>query len=156
MSSFEDSYLGQLRKAVGNRKIITPGARGVVRDEEGRILLIRRRDNYQWGMPAGCMELDESLLDCLKREVKEETGLDVISATPFAMYTEPRFDFVNAYGGRHKSFVVAFRVDEWSGTLVSETDETVDARFFPLQEVPGYYRECIEDLRGFRGQLILK
>ena len=156
MTTFEESYLGQLRMALGDRKIITPGARGVIMDDAGRLLLVRRRDNRQWGMPAGCMELDESILGCLKREVREETGLEVLSATPFAMYTEPRFDFVNAHGGHHKMFVVAFKVEEWVGSLVTETDETVDARFFAMDEVPDYYRECLDDLNSFNGHLILK
>ena len=102
MSSFEDSYLGQLRAALGNRKLITPGPRAVIRDERGHVLLIRRSDNGEWGMPAGSMELDESVYDSLKREVKEETGLDVLAATLIAVHSEPRFDFVNAFGGQHQ------------------------------------------------------
>ena len=59
MPDFEESYLGQVRKLVGNKKIIVTGARAVVQDPEGRILLIRRRDNRKWAMPAGAQELDE-------------------------------------------------------------------------------------------------
>ena len=49
-------------------------------DGEGRILLIRRKDTGEWGFPAGAVELGESVLDCCKREVREETGLDVMAA----------------------------------------------------------------------------
>ncbi len=93
--AFEESYLGQLRKLVGSRTLISPGARAIIRDEQGRLLLIRRSDNGAWGMPAGSMELHESILDCLKREVWEETGLEVLQATPIALYTEPRFAFIS-------------------------------------------------------------
>lgn len=65
---FEESYLGQLRKLVGSQPLISPGARAIIRDEHGRFLLIRRRDNGAWGMPAGSLELQESILDCLKRK----------------------------------------------------------------------------------------
>src|SRR5581483_5594364 len=92
--SFEESYQGQLRKLVGSRTLISPGARAIIRDEQGYILLIRRSDNSTWGMPAGSLELHESILDCLKREVWEETGLQVLQATPIALYTEPRFAFL--------------------------------------------------------------
>lgn len=52
-----------------------------------------------------------------------------------------------------------FRVDWWSGPLARETDETIDAGFFSQDELPeGYeqYREALEDLERFSGDVILK
>jgi 8-oxo-dGTP diphosphatase len=43
----------------------------------GRALLIQRRDNHRWEPPGGVLELGESIDDGLRREVREETGLDV-------------------------------------------------------------------------------
>ena len=117
MSSFEESYLGQLRKLVGHRKLITPAASAVVRDDSGRVLLIRRRDNLEWAFPAGGMELDESVYDCVVREVKEETGLDVVSATLFAIYSGARFAGKDMWDNYYQLLIFRFSVDEWSGTL---------------------------------------
>ena len=50
---------------------------GVITDDEGRALLIQRRDNHCWEPPGGVLELGESIEDGLRREVREETGLDV-------------------------------------------------------------------------------
>jgi len=155
---YEESYLGQLRSLVGDRKIIITAARGVVRDEGGRILFIRRRDNRLWALPAGSQELDESILDCVKREVWEETGLQVISAKPMAIYSN--LSIRTSFGDPYHLFLVQFMVQEWSGELVKETDETIDARFFPLDEVskemaPFYY-ETLQDIRSYDGGLILK
>ena len=50
---------------------------GVVTDDEGRALLVRRRDNHHWEPPGGVLELGESIQDGLRREVREETGLDI-------------------------------------------------------------------------------
>lgn len=158
MPDYEDSYLGQIRKLIGKRKLIITGARAVIRDQQGRILFIRRRDNGNWGMPAGSQELGESIFDCLKREVREEAGLDVICATPMALYSQR--SFVTAYGDPYQLFQVQFIVHEWSGTLVTETDETIDARFFGLdelpEEIPDYYHEALTDLQQYDGSLILK
>jgi 8-oxo-dGTP pyrophosphatase MutT (NUDIX family) len=159
MPEHEDSYVGQLRKLVGKRKLIVPATRAIIQNQQGDVLLILRRDNGQWGLPAGTIELGESVLDCLKREVKEETGLDVISATPIAVYSEPRFTFANVFGQEYQLFAVVFRVDEWSGSLVKHTDETVDARFFALKnlpEMPYFYGETLADFQAYAGQLILK
>jgi ADP-ribose pyrophosphatase YjhB (NUDIX family) len=50
---------------------------GVVVDRAGRALLIRRCDNAHWEAPGGVLELDEPIEAGVRREVKEETGLDV-------------------------------------------------------------------------------
>ncbi len=50
----------------------------VVRD--GRALIIRRGHEPrkgEWSLPGGLLDLGESLFDAVRREVKEETGLDV-------------------------------------------------------------------------------
>ncbi len=50
----------------------------VVRD--GRALIIRRAHEPrkgEWSLPGGLLDLGESLFDAVRREVKEETGLDV-------------------------------------------------------------------------------
>ena len=163
MPNYEKSYLGQIRPLIGKRSLIITAARAVIRDQRDRILFIRRRDNGLWAMPAGCQELDESISDCLRREVKEETGLDVISATPIAIYSQ--LPIVTVYGDPYQLFLVQFLVGEWSGTLVTETDETVDARFFGLDELPAempdFYRQALQDLQAYDlqaydGNLILR
>jgi ADP-ribose pyrophosphatase YjhB (NUDIX family) len=48
----------------------------VVRDD-GRVLVIKRDDNGHWEAPGGVLELGESFEAGVRREVLEETGLDV-------------------------------------------------------------------------------
>ncbi len=51
-------------------------------DADGRILVIRRRDNGHWEPPGGVLELDETIEDGLRREVLEETGLSDRAGSP--------------------------------------------------------------------------
>ena len=159
MSSFEESYVGQLRKVVGDRRLLTPSVGAFVFDDRGRLLLVRRRDNGAWAMPAGMMEVAETVYDCMCREVREETGIEVLSATLVAIYSGPRFAWTNQFGSKHQGLGFQFRVDDWTGSLVTETDETIDAGFFDLDGLPDVYPrygELMGDLNRFDGRVILK
>jgi 8-oxo-dGTP diphosphatase len=59
---------------------------GVITDGHGHALLIQRRDNHHWEPPGGVLELAESIEDGLRREVREETGLDIEPDTLSGVY----------------------------------------------------------------------
>ena len=156
-----ESYLGRVRASVGDEDtIFFVGARGVVFDDQGRLLLIQRSDNRRWAIPAGAMELGESMEDCAIRETYEETGLRATSLTPFAFYT--RYTFTNDYGHTYQQILMSFRIDSWEGELVRQTDESVDAGFFPLNALPGppsfIIDETLADLATFErtGRLVMR
>jgi ADP-ribose pyrophosphatase YjhB (NUDIX family) len=50
---------------------------GIVIRDDGRILAIQRRDNDHWEPPGGVLELYETFEEGVRREVREETGVDV-------------------------------------------------------------------------------
>jgi len=158
MPGYEDSYIGRIRKLVGKEKLIVVATRAVLRDNQGRILFVRRSDNGKWVMPSGALEPDETLYDGMRREVKEESGLNVIAAKPMAIYSYP--SSMTAYGDPYYQLTVQFLVDQWSGELLSETDETTNALFFDIDNLPdglaGHYAEVIADLKVYDGQFILK
>jgi 8-oxo-dGTP pyrophosphatase MutT (NUDIX family) len=159
--SWEQSYLGQMRKLIGNKKMIHPSIRAIIQNEKGEVLLINRRGESQWGMPAGSMELDESLDDCLKREVKEETGIDVLEASLISIYTSPDKSIKNHFGDEYQMFELLFRVGKWSGDLVTET---TNAKFFPIDEIPAstvefwkkHHQEVLKDVKSFKGSVFVK
>jgi 8-oxo-dGTP pyrophosphatase MutT (NUDIX family) len=158
---WEESYLGRLRSVAGDRVLLFVGARGVIRDGAGRVLLIRRSDNGLWALPAGALEVGESLADCAVREVYEETGLTATELIPFAMFTGPRYISTNQWGNTYQLHSTAFRVDAWHGELARVTDETTDARFFDPAALPeecaASVPETLADLASFEatGQFVL-
>lgn len=158
-----ESYLGRLRASAGDADtLLFVGARGIVFDDQQRLLLIKRSDNGRWAIPAGAMELGESMQDCAVREVREETGLHATDLVPFAMYTGPRYTYTNEWRHTYQSIMMSFRIEAWEGELQRLTEETLDARFFPLDALPDpaspIIAETLGDLAEFErtGRLVLK
>lgn len=64
----------------------TVSVAAVVVGEDGRVLAIRRRDNGAWQPPGGILEFEEEIEEGLRREVLEETGLEVWPITLTGLY----------------------------------------------------------------------
>jgi len=73
---------------VANRIVVAVAA--VVRDERGRVLLIRRTDNGRYAVPGGAQEIGESVGQAVVREVREETGIEVVPTRLTGVYSDPR------------------------------------------------------------------
>ncbi|GGK98593.1 NUDIX domain-containing protein [Mangrovihabitans endophyticus] len=159
--TWAESYLGRVRERVGDTDtLLFVGARGVIIDDDQRLLLIQRSDNHRWAIPAGAMELGESMEECAIRETWEETGLRATSLTPFAFYTS--YTYTNDWGHTYQQILMSFRIHTWEGELQRVTDESVDAGFFPLDALPGpksfIIAETLADLESFEstGRMIVK
>ena len=71
------SYVSDLRKYVGHNPILTAGVGLLVFNNENKVLMQLRTDYNSWGFPGGSMELGESFEDVARRELKEETNLEI-------------------------------------------------------------------------------
>lgn len=81
------SYVHSLRALVGHRPLIIAGAAVLIFDKHNRLLLQHRKDNQQWGLIGGSMEIGESLEDTARREVYEETGLELLELEWFELFS---------------------------------------------------------------------
>jgi 8-oxo-dGTP diphosphatase len=75
----------------------------VISDSNDVLLLKRRQDDFMGGiyeLPSGNVEPGETLDTALRREVKEETGLDVETITSYL----GSFDYTSATGKKSRQF----------------------------------------------------
>jgi ADP-ribose pyrophosphatase YjhB (NUDIX family) len=153
-------YIKHLRARIGNAKILVPGIRALIFDPEGRLLFEKQAHFGSWALPHGCVDLGESAADALRREVHEETGLTVLEAEPFGLYSDPRYSVTYPNGDQVQTFTIAFLVKRWQGRLAVDGDEVSELGFFPLAALPSpiypIHVETIEDYRTFDGRFIVK
>jgi len=109
-----------------------PAATGIVLDEAGRILLIRRNrqpGKNQWALPGGFVEIEESPADAAKRELMEECGITVHDPSLVdIIYQESKFFGTSI-------LIIGYSFAEFEGKL-SPGDDAGEARFFDLDELP--------------------
>jgi 8-oxo-dGTP pyrophosphatase MutT (NUDIX family) len=137
MKSFSDSYVGKLRQIVGNRLLLVPSARAVIENSQGRILLQERRDMKIWGLPGGSADEGESIEECLRREVREETGLRVEAFEVYGYSSDPEVEtLVYPNGHQIHSHTVLFHVTAWSGELDTSNEESLRLEYFSPDALP--------------------
>ncbi len=153
------NYLKKIRKLVGPSRIFVPGVRAIILNEDGELLLQHRRDNALWGLPGGAVELDETALEALKREVAEETSLRVIEAEPMGLYCGPQQKFAYPSGDRVQCFAVAFIVRKWEGHPHADGLEGTKVHFFSISELPEsivpIHRQTLNDYLRYNGKFLL-
>jgi ADP-ribose pyrophosphatase YjhB (NUDIX family) len=104
------------------------GVTGVVRDDAGRVLLLRHRlwnPAAPWGLPTGFAERGEEFGQTVVREVKEETGLDVRPGR-----------LVRLRSGYRWRLEVAYEAELTGGELVLDELEILEARWCDPGDLP--------------------
>lgn len=134
---FSETYLGRLRAKVGHDLIKVPGGRIVIEDAAGRVLLQKRADFGIWGLPAGSPEDNESAGDSIKREVLEETGLHILELDCFGYASNPEYEIITYPNGDVvHCYSLLFISHRWQGRLGAPNEESLELRFFSLDELP--------------------
>ena len=109
------------------------GVLALVVDDEGRILLVEHTYRRGWYLPGGGVHRQEPLEDTLRRELREEVGVDPTGPPrlhgTFSNFSEGKSDYI-----------VLFVVEKWERRPV-RSFEIDDSRFFaPDQPSPIAYQ----------------
>ncbi len=104
---------------------VTVGVFAVILDKDDRILLCHRTDRDLWNLPGGGLEKGESPWAGVKREVKEETGLDVQITKLLGVYSKLEEEEI--------LFQFECEVNGGELTLNEEADQL---EYFSLNEIP--------------------
>jgi len=111
---------------MGNRSthVFRIGVFAVI-EKSGQVLLARRSDIGWWNLPGGGMEAGESVDEALRREVREEVGIEIDIDFLVGVYSKPQKSEV----------VLTFWCHPRSGTP-GTSDEVTESGYFPADRLP--------------------
>ena len=130
------AYIEWLRSKIGHQKILLVFGCAIIRDELGRVLWQQRGDFGWWGLPGGVLEFDETLSECVMREVLEETHLLVEPLRLVGIYSSPDYDVRYPNGDQLKVALSVFCCEPVVGSLRADGQESSEVRFFELDHLP--------------------
>jgi mutator protein MutT len=129
-------YHQKLREHIGHEVIYSPGTAAIIWNEVGEILLQRRSDDGQWGLPGGACEPGEEPAEAVVREVFEETGLQVIPVSLVGIFGGQDGFHEYPNGDQMMFLGMVFVCRLVGGALTLDEDETLELRYFPLDQLP--------------------
>ena len=126
---------------------MTLGVRAVVLDADNKVFLVKHSYVHGWYLPGGGVEVGESFLESLKRELVEEGRIEVVG--------EPVLHgvFFNSHVSRRDHVAVYVIRDFRQDRLPAPNHEIVACGFFdpaalPDETTPGTRRRIAEVLDG--------
>lgn len=102
---------------------------GLITDDQGRVLLIERRfPPPGWALPGGFVDRGETVEAAVRREVREEAGVEIGELAQYHVYSDPTRD------ARHHVVSVVFTGRARGAPRAG--DDAGQARFFPFDALP--------------------
>lgn len=129
-------YIKDIRKKIGNMPITVCASACIITNENNEILLIRRGDSNSWALPAGILELGETVEECARRETSEETGLTLNNIEFMGVYSGKELHHIYPNGDEIYCVVNIFKSSDYSGEIVADNVESKEVRFFAKVDIP--------------------
>ena len=131
------TYIQELRALVGHRPLILVGALVLVFNDRHHLLLQYSTADHAWVLPGGYMELGETVEETARREVREETGLEIGELKLFKIYSGKEFFYKCPNGDLVYSVTPVYATNAAQGSLQADGVEGSEVKYFPIHDLPG-------------------
>lgn len=132
-------YIKNLRQKIGHEPLILNFAGGILANNKNEILLQKRSDFNEWGLPGGALEFGESAEEACVREFLEETGLKVKVKSFLGVST----NFIQHYPNHDiaQAVTIEFIVELVEKSTKEISSETLELKYFSKDKLPPIFNE---------------
>ena len=127
-------YVRALREKIGTDLLLMPAVGGLLRDEQGRILLVQHVEG-RWQLPGGAVDPGESPDDAVCRECLEEAGIVVEPVALLGAFGGPEYQVRYSNGDEAGYVVTVFELRHVDGEPAPSDDETQAVGWFYPAEI---------------------
>jgi len=109
----------------------------IIKDE--RILLIKSKFSNLWELPGGGVEIDETILEALSREVYEETGYKIIVKNKQPLYIEDNYFYTPNLDEYYRAIPMVFKAEPKGSNKNAKpthNKEVAEVKWFDLDKLP--------------------
>jgi 8-oxo-dGTP pyrophosphatase MutT (NUDIX family) len=131
------AYLASLRAQVGHAPLHVPSVAVMLRDERGRVLLVRDKATGLWQTVGGAMDPGESPAEAALREAREETGLQVELTRLVGAFGGPAFRLTYPNGDICDYVAVVYEGRVAGGQAQPDGEEVDALQWFAQAELQG-------------------
>lgn len=130
------NQIKSLRSLIGTYLLQVPSVAAIIKDPSGQILLQLRSSDHQWSLPSGAIDPGETPEQAVVREVKEETGLEVQPIKLLGVFSGKNYRHIYENGDQVEYMVAVYECEIIGGVLDAEDNETMELRWFEVEEIP--------------------
>lgn len=133
-----EDYIAYLRQQIGHARCLSVGLSALIVNPKGEILLEKRRDNGLFCLPGGSIDYEEKVVDGLKREIWEETGVSLQKASLFMVQSGERTTLHYPNGDVTNYVVLTFYcpLEGATNPIKPHDQESLEVFFCPPERLP--------------------
>jgi 8-oxo-dGTP pyrophosphatase MutT (NUDIX family) len=128
-------YVAHMRAQLGHQRLLLPAVSVLVWDGRGRLLMVCQANSRKWSTVGGGVEPGESPAQAAKREVREETGLEIELGPVRAAVGGSGYDVVYPNGNCCSYISVIYDARPVGGQLAADEDEVTAVRWVAPGEI---------------------
>jgi 8-oxo-dGTP pyrophosphatase MutT (NUDIX family) len=124
----------RLREKIGNDFMLMPSVAALIRDDDGRILLVQHVEG-RWQFPGGAVDPGERPAEAMQRECLEEAGIAVEPIRIAGVFSGPEYRLTYSNGDEAGWVVTVFEARIAAGDPSPSDDETLAVGWFGPAEI---------------------
>jgi ADP-ribose pyrophosphatase YjhB (NUDIX family) len=130
------NYCEAIREKIGNDPLIIVRPSVAIVNHNGEVLLSRFIGGI-WSIPGDILQLNQSVEECIKRNVLNDIGLKIKKLTLSGVYSGTELiNRVQESGDEYHTVAIGYLCTEYEGEIIPDSNQGIETQFFSLDNLP--------------------